>query len=150
MIYFKEVIYMNTLIVRNRNDLKEAVEKGYDEIILEGKLAEKFEKAEKIQKLSQPKLASLIAFASGAGATIIASLVTSAESSGISLAFSATTVTVFAAAEGINIAVVAEYLMLCALVGTKIVKNLIEKYDIELKNKDGQDIPIVELKKYKV
>lgn len=37
--------------------------------------------------------------------------------------------------------------MLCALVGTKIVKNLIEKYDIELKNKDGQDIPIVELKK---
>ena len=38
MIYFKEVIYMNTLIVRNRNDLKEAVEKGYDEIILEGKL----------------------------------------------------------------------------------------------------------------
>lgn len=137
---------MNTLIVRNRNDLKEAVEKGYDEIILEGKLAEKFEKAEKIQKLSQPKLASLIAFASGAGATIIASLVTSAESSGISLAFSATTVTVFAAAEGINIAVVAEYLMLCALVGTKIVKNLIEKYDIELKNKDGQDIPIVELK----
>lgn len=147
MIYFKEVIYMNTLIVRNRNDLKEAVEKGYDEIILEGKLAEKFEKAEKIQKLSQPKLASLIAFASGAGATIIASLVISAESSGISLAFSATTVTVFAAAEGINIAVVAEYLMLCALVGTKIVKNLIEKYDIELKNKDGQDIPIVELKK---
>ena len=138
---------MNTLIVRNRNDLKEAVEKGYDEIILEGKLAEKFEKAEKIQKLSQPKLASLIAFASGAGATIIASLVTSAESSGISLAFSATTVTVFAAAEGINIAVVAEYLMLWALVGTKIVKNLIEKYDIELKNKDGQDIPIVELKK---
>lgn len=89
---------MNTLIVRNRNDLKEAVEKAYDEIILEGKLAEKFEKAEKIQKLSQPKLASLIAFASGAGATIIASLVTSAESSGISLAFSATTVTVFAAA----------------------------------------------------
>ena len=138
---------MNTLIVRNRNDLKEAVEKGYDEIILEWKLAEKFEKAEKIQKLSQPKLASLIAFASGAGATIIASLVTSAESSGISLAFSATTVTVFAAAEWINIAVVAEYLMLCALVGTKIVKNLIEKYDIELKNKDGQDIPIVELKK---
>lgn len=25
---------MNTLIVTNRNDLKEAVEKGYDEIIL--------------------------------------------------------------------------------------------------------------------
>lgn len=139
---------MNTLIVTNRNDLKEAVEKGYDEIILKGKLADRFKKAAKIQELSQTKLAALIAFASGAGATIIASIVAATETVGMSLAFSATTVTVFAAAEEINIAVVAEYLMLCALVGTKTVKKLMENYDIRLKNKDGQPTSIVELKKY--
>ncbi len=138
---------MSTLIVTNRNDLKEAVEKGHDDIILKGKLVENFKKVEKIQELSQTKLAALIAFASGAGATIIAGILASAESGGISLAFSATTVTVFAAAEGINIAVVAEYLMLCALVGTKTVTKLMENYDIQLKNKDGQSIPIVEFKK---
>lgn len=129
---------MNTLIVTNRNDLKEAVEKGYDEIILKGKLADRFEKAGKIQELSQTKLAALIAFASGAGATIIASIVSATETAGMSLAFSATTVTVFAAAEGINIAVVAEYLMLCALVGTKIVKILMENYDIKLNDNTDQ------------
>lgn len=138
---------MNTLIVTNKNDLKEAVEAGHDKIILEGNLVEKFKKVERIQELSQTKLAALIAFASGAGATIIAGIVASPESGGMSLAFSATTVTVFAAAEGINIAVVAEYLMLCALVGTKTVKKLMENYDIQLKNKDGQDIPIVEFKR---
>ena len=138
---------MTTILVTTKSELKAAVEKNAEHIILSGSLSEKFNKLEKIQELSQTQLATLIAFASGAGAAVIAGIAAAPESAGISLAFSATAVTVFAAAEEMKISTVAEYLTFCALVGVKIVKHLILDYDIEFKkDKDGLN-HIIEFKR---
>ncbi len=129
---------MTTVIATNKSEIKEAVERKAEHIILKGPISDKFIKLEKLQELSQTQLATLIAFASGAGAAVIAGIAAAPESAGISLAFSATAVTVFAAAEEINISTVAEYLAFCALIGVKQVKYLIMNYDIEFKkDKEG-------------
>lgn len=136
---------MTTRIAATRNELREAIENRHEHIILTGALSSRFNKLEKLQELSQAQLATLIAFASGAGAAVIAGIAAAPESSGISLAFSATAVTVFAAAEGISIATVAEYLLFCALVGVKPVKYLLENYDIQFRKHDKNKKEIVEL-----
>lgn len=138
---------MTTIIAATRNELKEAIESNKEHIILIGALSARFNKLEKLEKLSQTQLATLIAFASGAGAAVIAGIAAAPESSGISLAFSATAVTVFAAAEGISISTVAEYLVFCALVGVKTVKYLLENYDIQFRKHDKDKKEIVELRK---
>lgn len=130
---------MTTTIATTKNELKEAVENKAEHIVLSGPLSDFFMKLEKIQQLSQTKLKALIAFASGAGAAVIAGIAAAPETVGISLAFSATAVTVFAATEGMNIYTVAEYLTFCALLGIKTVKILLVRYDIQFKkDKDGK------------
>ncbi len=118
---------MSTIVV-TKKELKEAINRGDESIIVRGNLAKRLKQLEKISKLTPGKIASLIAFAGGSGAAIIAATALAPETAGISMLLAATPVVGFSVLEGIQIALVAGFVLMCALFGTQSIIAMLKGY----------------------
>lgn len=132
---------MNERIVTTKSELKEAVKEGVEVIVVQGELVKKLEVINKIQKLAEKKRNKLLAFAIGAGAAIIAGIAAAPATGGISMALSAAGTGTFALSSGIEIALVAGFLTVCAFIGVETIISLTKGYDASFKirfNKFGE------------
>lgn len=123
---------MNERIVTTKAELKEAVKEGVEVIVVQGELVKKLEVISKIQKLAEKKRNKLLAFAIGAGAAIIAGIAATPATGGISMALSAAGTGTFALSSGIEIALVAGFLTVCAFIGVETIISLTKGYDVEV------------------
>ena len=63
---------MATTVVYTKEELKKAIDAGYEEIIVEGELAEKFYKIRKVFNLSTAKILAMVAIGGGLSVSTIA------------------------------------------------------------------------------
>ena len=114
---------MSEIIVRTKEELKEAKEKEYDVIIVEGDLAKDLKKAKAITKLSKTALVTLTALS-------ITAAVAVPVTGGLSLAAAAP----IAASVGLTDASV---IAVAITIGVVLVVGLFENYEAEFEKSPG-------------
>ena len=109
---------MRTIEVNTKEELKQAMNDKYDEIIVNGELAKKLNKAKKINKLSKVTLGILIA-------ALTAGIATAPITGGASLGASFITAAPIAALTGTDIAVI----IAVSFIGVTLVIAVFKDYD---------------------
>ena len=109
---------MRSIEVNTKEELKKAIDDKYDEIIVNGELAKKLNKAKKINKLSKATL-GILTTAVAAGA------VTAPITGGVSLGISFAAAVPIAALTGTDIAVI----IAVSFVGVALVTAVFKGYD---------------------
>ena len=114
---------MSVVVVKTKKELENAYEKGYDEIIVKGKLAKQLHRSKKIVGLSATSIAAI------AGLSTI-SVVTAPVTGGISLVVAATPVAVVTGVEVV-------FILADVIIGIALIIAIFKDYeeiDVDMKN----------------
>lgn len=121
--------------VTTKKELKEAIKRNDDEIVVSGKLAKKLKGFVKLKKLTKKQKAALIVFITGSGAVAIGAIATAGVTGGLSVAGASAYLVATAPAQGVSIGTIITIIALVGAIGLSAIA-LLKDYDVEVKAGD--------------
>lgn len=127
---------MESRIVKTKEQLQKAYDEKVDKIIVEGKLAKKIKKTQKLKYVTMATVAGL----GGAIAIVAGGIATAPMTGGVSLAVSGSAVAAISAQTGLSFAAV----IMAVSVGVSLLVAVFKDYDVEVRH--GKDRVILKKK----
>lgn len=125
--------------VETKEELKAAVERKEQEIVVGGKLATKLKGLAKLKKISQKQRVALLALLAGSGATAVAAVAAAPVTGGMSVVAGKLALAVAAPAEGVPVSAAVAIIGVIGIIGLTAI-SLLRDYNIDMNFGEGKNI----------